>query len=35
VLLPVLLGVALLAFGICFYLFRQAFRRRSGGLSFR
>ena len=35
VLLPVLVGVALAVFAVCFYLFRQAFRRRSGGLSFR
>jgi hypothetical protein len=35
VLLPVLLGVAVAAFAVCFFLFRQVFRRRSGGLSFR
>ena len=34
-LLPVLLGVALAVFAVCFYMFRQVFRRRSGGLSFR
>ena len=35
ILLPVLIGVAVAVFAVCFYLFRQAFRRRSGGLSFR
>jgi uncharacterized membrane protein len=33
--LPILFGVAVIAFAIAFYLFRQEFRRRSGGLSFR
>ena len=35
ILLPILVGIALLVFGACFYLFREVFRRRSGGLSFR
>jgi hypothetical protein len=35
VLVPILVGIALLVFGVCFYLFRELFRRRSGGLSFR
>src|SRR5215207_11672731 len=35
ILLPVLLGVGLLVFGVAFVLFRRAFRRASGGLSFR
>ena len=35
VLVPILIGIALLVFGVCFYLFREVFRRRSGGLSFR
>jgi hypothetical protein len=35
VFLPVLVGVALLIFGACFYVFREVFRRKSGGLSFR
>ena len=35
ILLPVLIAVAIAVFGISFYLFRQVFRRRTGGLSFR
>jgi hypothetical protein len=29
------LGAALLVFAVCFYLLREAFKRRSGGLGFR
>jgi hypothetical protein len=32
ILLPVLVGIALLVFAACFYVFRNVFRRRSGGL---
>lgn len=35
ILLPVLVGVAVGVFAVCFFLFRRVFRRRSGGLSFR
>ena len=35
VLLPILVGIALLVFAGAFYAFRNVFRRRSGGLSFR
>ena len=35
ILVPVLVGIALIVFGICFWVFRDVFRRRSGGLSFR
>lgn len=35
ILLPVLLGVGLVVFGVGFVVFRRAFRRASGGLSFR
>jgi uncharacterized membrane protein len=35
ILLPVLLAVALAVFGGAFLVFRRAFRRRSGGVSFR
>jgi hypothetical protein len=33
--LPILFGVAVIAFAVAFYVLRQEFRRRSGGLSFR
>ena len=29
------LGVGLAVFGVCFYLFREAFKKRSGGVGFR
>ena len=29
------IGAGLAAFGVGFYLFREAFKRRSGGLGFR
>ena len=35
ILLPVLLAVGLAVFGAGFFVFRRAFRRASGGLSFR
>jgi hypothetical protein len=35
ILLPVLVGVGLVVFVACFVVFRRAFRRASGGLSFR
>jgi hypothetical protein len=35
ILLPVLIGVGLVVFAVCFYLFRGVFRRRTGGVSFR
>jgi len=35
ILLPILVGIALLVFAGAFYGFRNVFRRRSGGLSFR
>lgn len=35
ILLPVLVGVAAVVFVACFIVFRRAFRRASGGLSFR
>lgn len=35
VLVPVLLGIGLAVFGVSFWTFREAFKRRSGGISFR
>lgn len=35
VLIPILLGAGLAVFGAAFMLLREAFRRRSGGVSFR
>jgi hypothetical protein len=35
ILLPILLAAGLAVFGISFWTFREAFRRRSGGVSFR
>jgi uncharacterized membrane protein len=35
ILLPVLVAVAAVVFGVSFYLFRRVFRRRTGGVSFR
>jgi hypothetical protein len=35
ILLPLLLGVAIVVFAAAFYVFRRAFRRRTGGVSFR
>jgi uncharacterized membrane protein len=35
ILLPVLLGIGLVVFVVGFVVFRRAFRRASGGLSFR
>jgi hypothetical protein len=35
ILLPVLLAVGLIVFGTFFFVFQRAFRRASGGLSFR
>jgi len=35
VLLPLLLAAGLAVFGISFWVFREAFKRRSGGVSFR
>jgi hypothetical protein len=35
VLIPILLAAGLVVFGVAFWSLREAFRRRSGGVSFR
>jgi hypothetical protein len=31
----IVLGTGVAVFGVCFYLFREAFKKRSGGVGFR
>jgi hypothetical protein len=35
ILLPLLMGVAVVVFGAAFFVLRRVFRRRTGGVSFR